>query len=81
MNIQTDKLLHFAAGTLIGLLCGGWSWCHFGGWAWVAGPLIAAIAGLAKECRDYIAYGTFDFVDLGATIAGGLFGVFALWIY
>lgn len=73
-SIPSDKMLHFIAGLMIT--------------AFVAvvtprfAPLavtVAVIAGLAKELRDEIAYGGFDWNDLLATILGGVAMQVFIW--
>lgn len=66
-NLPSDKMLHFIAGLMIT--------------AFVAvvvprfAPIamtVAVVAGFAKELRDEIAYGGFDWYDLLATVLGGV---------
>ena len=66
-SIPSDKMLHFIAGLMIT--------------AFVAvivprfAPIamsVAVVAGFAKELRDEIAYGGFDWKDLLATVLGGV---------
>lgn len=66
-SIPSDKMLHFIAGMLIT--------------AFVAvivprfAPIamtVAVVAGFAKELRDEITYGGFDWYDLLATVLGGV---------
>jgi hypothetical protein len=61
-----DKVWHFTAGMIVCLICSVFMP------AWMA-CLIAVAAGVAKEIRDEISYGGFDWVDLAATVAGALF--------
>lgn len=74
-SIPSDKMLHFIAGMMIT--------------AFVAvitprfAPLavtVAVIAGFAKEVRDEIAYGGFDWRDLLATVTGGIIMQGFIWI-
>lgn len=67
LKIPSDKMLHFIAGML--------------GTAIVAvivprfAPIamsVAVVAGFAKELRDEITYGGFDWYDLLATVLGGV---------
>jgi hypothetical protein len=61
LNIPKDKLGHFIAGLLIGLLS-------------FIDPSIALIAGIIigaiKEAVDYATYGDWDFLDFCSTVAG-----------
>lgn len=66
-SIPSDKMLHFIAGMLIT--------------AFVAvivprfAPIamtVSVVAGFAKELRDEITYGGFDWYDLLATVLGGV---------
>ena len=59
-----DKVLHFAAGMVCGLI--GW---HFFGP--IQGVALAVGVGIAKEIRDWYCGGTFDAVDAAATAVGG----------
>ncbi len=67
MKIPQDKKLHFGAGLVISLLYG-----------YLMNPLTgiatAVLAGIAKECYDYVDYGEFDFMDCLATWVGGVAG-------
>ena len=66
-SIPSDKMLHFIAGMLITALV-----------AVIVPRLspiamaVAVIAGFAKEVRDEITYGGFDWYDLLATVLGGV---------
>ena len=66
-SIPSDKMLHFIVGMLITAI------------AAVIVPrftpiamTVAVVAGFAKELRDEIAYGGFDWYDLLATVLGGV---------
>jgi hypothetical protein len=66
-NLPSDKMLHFIAGLMI---------TAFGAvvvprFAPIA-MTVAVVAGFAKELRDEIAYGGFDWKDLLATVLGGV---------
>lgn len=74
-SIPSDKMLHFIAGML--------------GTAIVAvlvprfAPIamsVAVVAGFAKELRDEITYGGFDWYDLLATVLGGLVMQVFIWL-
>lgn len=74
-SIPSDKMLHFIAGML--------------GTAIVAvlvprfAPIamsVAVVAGFAKEVRDEIAYGGFDWYDLLATVLGGVVMQVFIWL-
>lgn len=66
-SIPSDKMLHFIVGMLITAIVA------------VIVPRftpiamsVAVVAGFAKELRDEIAYGGFDWKDLLATVIGGV---------
>lgn len=66
-SIPSDKMLHFIAGMLITAIVA------------VIVPRftpiamsVAVVAGFAKELRDEITYGGFDWKDLLATVLGGV---------
>lgn len=65
--MQYDKKLHMICGFLIAIAGGLLYSVKFG-------LLLSLAAGLAKELRDDIAYGVFDWLDFVATMAGGLVG-------
>ncbi len=65
--IPRDKVLHFAAGLIIGISA------LFLPWYLSAAAVI--IAGIGKEIKDQIVYGGFDIYDLLFTIAGGVVSV------
>ena len=60
MNIGVDKKLHFLGGACI--------------YFTVESLLVVAIIGLLKEVWDEYDYGGFDYVDLLATVLGGIVG-------
>jgi hypothetical protein len=64
LSSNSDKVWHFTGGMIICLVCSVFLP------AWMAFSL-AAVAGVAKEIRDEISYGGFDWIDLAATVAGG----------
>jgi hypothetical protein len=75
---HTDKVFHFVAGMAILEVVS--IFCPF----WVA--LIAVLlAGVSKETRDQIVYRGWDWIDLLATVAGGLFSfaciLIRVWCY
>jgi hypothetical protein len=66
-SIPSDKMLHFIVGMLITAIVA------------VLVPrftpiamTVAVVAGFAKELRDEITYGGFDWKDLLATVLGGV---------
>lgn len=66
-SIPSDKMLHFIVGMLITAIVA------------VIVPrftpiamTVAVVAGFAKELRDEITYGGFDWYDLIATVLGGV---------
>lgn len=65
-SIPSDKMLHFVAGMLITAIVA----VVIPRFASLA-VTVAVIAGFAKEVRDEIAYGGFDWKDLLATVLGG----------
>jgi len=65
-----DKLYHFVAGFIIGIV--------FGFWNPVIALFAAGFAGVGKEVYDlYIKKSFADPVDTIATVVGGIFGVAA----
>ena len=66
-SIPSDKMLHFIAGMLITATIA----VIVSRFAPIA-MSVAVIAGFAKELRDEIAYGGFDWKDLLATVLGGV---------
>lgn len=62
-----DKQAHLWAGLAIMLSVS----LFFG---WIAGVIVATMAGLAKEAYDSLGFGTPDRWDAVATIGGGLVG-------
>ena len=74
-SIPSDKMLHFIVGMLITAIVA------------VIVPrftpiamTVAVVAGFAKEIRDEIAYGGFDWKDLLATILGGVVMQIFIWL-
>jgi hypothetical protein len=61
---RPDKVIHFAAGMSVCLICSTFlpAWAAF---------LLAVAAGTVKEIWDEVSYGGFDWIDLAATVAGG----------
>lgn len=74
-NIPSDKALHFIAGLLVVAIAATIFPC-VADWAIV----FALIAGVSKEIRDEIVYGSFDWKDLVVTIAGGLVMQVFIWL-
>lgn len=66
-SIPCDKMLHFIAGMLIAAIVA----VLVPRFAPIA-MTVAVVAGFAKELRDEIAYGGFDWKDLLATVLGGV---------
>ena len=66
MQIQKDKVLHFAAGAVIG--SGVFIITRSAAW----GIGAAAVAGIAKEVGDSFGHGDTDAFDALATLAGGM---------
>jgi hypothetical protein len=64
LSSNQDKVWHFTGGMIICLICSVFlpAWAAF---------LLTVAAGIAKEIWDEVSYGSFDFVDLAATAAGG----------
>ena len=64
--IPRDKVLHLGAGFIAGLtaLVLGWY-----------GLIVVIAAGIGKEVYDERKYGGFDWLDAGATFAGGIVSV------
>lgn len=73
-QIPYDKLLHFVAGMLITACV-----AIFPGMENIA-FVGAIVAGIAKEVRDKITYGGYDWKDLAATIAGGVIMQLFIWL-
>lgn len=74
-DIPSDKALHFIAGMLVVAVIA------------TAIPCVAPfaivfgiIAGIAKEVRDEIVYGGFDWKDLVATVVGSLVAQIFVWM-
>lgn len=65
-QIPKDKLLHFIAGILSTAIVAKLPFMEYFGFVG------AIVAGIAKEVRDKITYGGYDWKDLAATIAGGV---------
>lgn len=65
--MQYDKKLHMICGFLIAIAGGLLYSVTFG-------LLMSIAAGLAKEIRDDMVYGGFDWLDFVATLGGGLVG-------
>jgi uncharacterized membrane protein YeaQ/YmgE (transglycosylase-associated protein family) len=66
-----DKFLHVAAGAVI---AGSAAWFGYP----VAGVVLAAVAGVAKEAWDMRGNGTPELADFIATLVGAVFMVFAI---
>lgn len=66
-SIPSDKMLHFIAGMLITATIA----VIVPRFAPIA-MTVTVVAGFAKELRDEIAYGGFDWKDLLATVLGGV---------
>lgn len=70
MKLQQDKVKHIAVGFIIAMLL---SFIH---------PVLAfvavIVAGVGKEVWDSFGYGTVDYWDIVATVAGGVVGT-AVW--
>lgn len=73
--IPSDKMLHFIAGLLITAIVA----VLVPRFAPIA-MTVAVVAGFAKEIRDEIAYGGFDWKDLLATILGGVVMQIFIWL-
>lgn len=74
LEIPSDKALHFIAGLLVVAIAATIFPC-VADWAIV----FALIAGVSKEIRDEIVYGSFDWKDLIVTIAGGAVMQILIW--
>ena len=74
-SIPSDKMLHFIAGMLITAIVA----VIVPRFAPIA-MSVAVVAGFAKELRDEIAYGGFDWKDLLATILGGVVMQIFIWL-
>ena len=72
-KIRRDRLYHFICGLIIGAFC-----CivlKMGFWCWWPVLCVAFIQEFSDKWQD----GNFDWIDLLATVAGGLIpGLFAL---
>lgn len=67
VSIPCDKMMHFIAGMLITAIVA----VIVPRFAPIA-MTVAVVAGFAKEIRDEITYGGFDWEDLLATVLGGV---------
>lgn len=74
-NIPSDKMLHYIAGLIIVAVLATF-FPKAADHVWLG----AVILGFGKEIYDLFADGKFDFVDLGATILGGLTIQILIWI-
>ena len=74
-SIPSDKMLHFIAGMLITAIVA----VIVPRFAPIA-MTVAVVAGFAKEIRDEIAYGGFDWYDLLATVLGGVVMQVFIWL-
>ena len=74
-SIPSDKMLHFIVGMLITAIAA----VIVPQFAPIA-MTVTVIAGFAKELRDEIAYGGFDWKDLLATILGGVVMQIFIWL-
>jgi hypothetical protein len=74
-SIPSDKMLHFIVGMLITAIVA----VIVPRFAPIA-MTVAVVAGFAKELRDEIAYGGFDWKDLLSTILGGVVMQVFIWI-
>lgn len=74
-SIPSDKLLHFIAGAMAALLCTA-IYPDMTPWCVVA----AVVAGIAKEAVDQFRYGGWDWLDLAATVFGGLVVQIIVWL-
>lgn len=73
MNIEKDKLLHFAGGTIattVGILFAVLT--GFVEWAFVAGIFACAIAAIGREIYNHQRGGPFDWYDVWATMLGAV---------
>ena len=67
LAIDYDKKLHLVAGLVISLVVGLIFSVGYG-------VLCGSLSGVAKEIKDYIAYGLFDKRDLFFTVVGSIVG-------
>ena len=72
-----DKKLHFIAGLCISVVAMLLYFYYYGTVNVLPGICCGMVAGVAKEVKDEITYGGFDYVDmlvtwLGATVGTGL---------
>ena len=74
-SIPSDKMLHFIVGMLITAIAA----VIVPRFAPIA-MTVAVVAGFAKELRDEIAYGGFDWKDLLATVLGGVVMQIFIWL-
>lgn len=65
MKLPLDKLLHFGIGAFIG--------ARLFPFGWHIAFATVALAAVAKELYDrFVNHEQFDWIDVGATVAGGL---------
>lgn len=76
-KVRRDRLYHFIAGLIIGAFCAMVLRIE---WAWWPVLMVAFIKELIDRWRD----GNFDWVDLLATVSGGLliwlFQLLGIWL-
>lgn len=70
-QIPKDKLLHYIAGTFLGLI---------GLYNWWLGLVVVIVVGIGKEIYDIKYKGTPEVDDVYATILGGLFTLIVIMI-
>lgn len=84
MRIETDKLLHFAAGGGCALLGIGLALLAqplgFSASPLLVGLLVCFIAAIGREAWNQRQGGLFDWRDIAATLAGALPVLAAFWL-
>lgn len=72
-KLRRDRIYHFVAGLLVALFCLFVLKMYFCVW-------LVLFIGFVKECIDSATDGNFDWVDLLATVIGGLIVQAFVWI-
>jgi len=77
---QTDKMLHFGAGYVIGASATAWAMHFDAKYPYEIGLAVPTFVGIGKEYYDSLGYGTPEWGDGVFTFYGGLFGAMTIKI-